>query len=395
MHQAVCRTHAQLDEEMALLIAMYPDEVVLEGRFLYFRLPPLDLELSFPPGFPQRGKPTLISVRGLTQEAVGAVISEYYTDSDSTEDGDNRGRLHELIQRVRELAEDDILQPPSPPSIHQSSSLDEDNPATRRVAAAEVYRLLPVSLEAAGFLRFGSSFVHAKLRCTIELHNPTECGATSDCVVATADGMDDEDLVQFIALELATNPTCVGFGTQLVKAVRDMRFMASEDADTDVSHSQGAPAPSTHGEVEERCRDKLPTPDALSAIIWPDGSRQINGERQLQLLTWGDSLLGKRSEKLRGVQFHVNAKLLNGRGGGADTKHNALQDSRILLNVADSLSSGRGLLLLSQTVRKIEEENLDCISVFCSKGRHRSVSLAVLLKVACYPQAGVRHLTIT
>ena len=50
------------------------------------------------------------------------------------------------------------------------------------------------------------------------------------------------------------------------------------------------------------------------------------------------------------------------------------QDGRITLNVASCLASER-LTMLQNTIRKIEEEDLHCVSVFCSKGRHRSVSL--------------------
>ena len=95
------------------------------------------------------------------------------------------------------------------------------------------------------------------------------------------------------------------------------------------------------------------------------------------------------------LQFNINAKPLTGYGGGANIRKNALQDRRIMLNVAASMSEGHGLRLLANAVRKIEQEDLKCISVFCAKGRHRSVSLATLLKLIYYPRATVTHLTIT
>jgi hypothetical protein len=45
-----------------------------------------------------------------------------------------------------------------------------------------------------------------------------------------------------------------------------------------------------------------------------------------------------------------------------------------MLNVASCLS-GERLPMLRSIIRKIEEEDLHCVSVFCTKGRHRSVSL--------------------
>jgi hypothetical protein len=64
------------------------------------------------------------------------------------------------------------------------------------------------------------------------------------------------------------------------------------------------------------------------------------------------------------------------------------------VNVASSMAEERGRLMLRQTVRKIEEEDLHTISTFCSKGRHRSVSAAVLLKLIYFPNATIEHLTI-
>ena len=50
-----------------------------------------------------------------------------------------------------------------------------------------------------------------------------------------------------------------------------------------------------------------------------------------------------------------------------------------MLNVASSLL-GERISMLKNTLRKIEEEDLHCISVFCTKGRHRSVSLVSIVR---------------
>ena len=129
-------------------------------------------------------------------------------------------------------------------------------------------------------------------------------------------------------------------------------------------------------------------------MIWGEG-RRIDETRELTLLTWGTDCLSRSSPKLCNAQFHVNAKLLNGRGGGADLSHNALDEPRVMLNVAQALAAGRGLVLLRGLVKKIEEGELKVISVYCSKGRHRSVSLAVLLSMVYYTSSTVRHLTLS
>ena len=133
---------------------------------------------------------------------------------------------------------------------------------------------------------------------------------------------------------------------------------------------------------------RMPTVDELVGV------GKVDTERELTIYTYGDKLKTKAALNQMGCQFHVNAKPLNGRGGGADTKQNALQDERIMRNVASSLCEGIGLVILQQTLAKVELEGLSCISIFCSKGRHRSVSMAELLRMQYYPNARVVHLTI-
>ena len=50
------------------------------------------------------------------------------------------------------------------------------------------------------------------------------------------------------------------------------------------------------------------------------------------------------------------------------------------------------LALLAAT--QVEHSNLSCISINCTKGRHRSVAAAEILKKTYYPNATVKHLTI-
>ena len=50
-------------------------------------------------------------------------------------------------------------------------------------------------------------------------------------------------------------------------------------------------------------------------------------------------------------------------------------------------AGGEGLEWLRRVVRAIEAEDLHCASVFCSQGRHRSVSAALILRSRYYPNA--------
>ena len=481
----------ELEEEMDLLSAMYPDECALSGKRLVFGpVDGLELELDLPPNFPLTGAPSLASVTGISAMDVVALLAELFGDGTSSGDGE-RARLFELIQRVRDAAAEgaDAAQPVPPPPAPQPSLAADDfdfeefcregdaelsalriategeavPPAKLRKkakqklakerAAAEMKAAaatggaghrqcaaggeggdegeqdeegsmwagmalgheeaallrtqLPPSLEAAGFTRYGEHcFMHEQEpHCVVEILalgvTPRAGVRRGAAVVATAGGVREEDLAEFVAMELAALRPAE-FGKQLLEGISMMRHMAGEAADASGEAEEGgggggggAPHQAGQLDFDERCRQKLPPPDEIHAHPrWADGALRIDAGRRLHIFTWGDALMKKAALKARKSQFDVNAKPLNGRGGGADTKHNALQDQRIMLNVAASLADDRGMTMLVQTLRKIEAEDLHCISVFCSKGRHRSVSMAVLLQMGYYPQATIEHLTI-
>ena len=248
------------------------------------------------------------------------------------------------------------------------------------------------------------------------------------CVEASSHSVSQEDLDEWLGLALpdtstttATNttntstngagaPDLSGFGLALITWVHDYRFCGQAGGDDDdggatADDDGGATAggggggdggrsgrgSNKMGATSEVDLSKLPTPAELGAAL---GGLIINEGRELTIMTWGDDLLSKAAVKARGAEKHFNAKPLEGRGGGADLKQNALEDSRIVRNVVSSMTFGIGARWLAGTVRQIEEGNLRCVSVFCSKGRHRSVSSAEILRARFYPKARVVHLTI-
>lgn len=281
----------------------------------------------------------------------------------------------------------------------------------RTRCATQFWQRVPATLEAAGFQRLGERSLTAQVghedssgawhsySAFVELSDPSERRgeSLSRCVAVSVDGFDDsESLAELVALEMAAHTDCAGLGARLLRAIEDMVYMAGDAADASVGAAASSSADKLIGDdFEGRALARLPSADEVSQQLWST-RRKIRADRPLHILTWGDAMLAKTSDKLKAANgFHINAKMLNGRGGGADTSQNALQDGRILLNVAESLCEGRGLLVLQQTLRKIEETDASCISVFCTKGRHRSVSLAELLHAKYYPHGVVRHLTIT
>mmetsp|Transcript_54545 Transcript_54545/g.65650 ORF Transcript_54545/g.65650 Transcript_54545/m.65650 type:complete len:390 (-) Transcript_54545:152-1321(-) len=386
---------AEIEEEMDLLSAIFPDECHLDGQRLIFGpVDGLELKLDLPPDFPQ-GVPRLSSVTGASTADMTALLSRMFlndTDSHSSSVSDDGEHVHlfEFLLSARDLAAAEA-------AVREGEDGLETESMVGNKEAALLCTQLPPSLEAAGFTRYGEHcFVHEQENCTVEMeppdpHNPVGRGSM---VLVTATGVGEEELAEFVAMELSVQ-RYAEFGSQLLEGVRMMRHMASDAADEDNDDDDGGrSAAGTQDDYDERCYAKLPTSEDIQIHPRWDQSLTIDPTRQLHIYTWGDALMKKTALKSRRSQFDINAKPLNGRGGGADTKRNALQDGRIRLNVAASMADDRGLTMLVQTLRKIEDEDLHVISVFCSKGRHRSVSMAVLLKMAYYPQATIEHLTI-
>jgi hypothetical protein len=254
---------------------------------------------------------------------------------------------------------------------------------------------IEASLHASGYDGYGNCFIHSEEpRCEVEIHVQEELGDLTCMVTVTAAGVGEDELARFVTMELAAGRPHE-FGAQVLEGVTNMLHMSGTEADASGGGGGAAAAAASSDDLLARAIEKMPSVEQVCVHPrWVDGQLGVKRDRQLHIYTWGDALMKKTALKSRKSQFDVNAKPLNGRGGGADTKQNALQDQRIMLNVAASLADARGLQLLVQTLQKIETEDLNTISVFCTKGRHRSVSLAVLLKERYYPAATVEHLTI-
>lgn len=295
----------------------------------------------------------------------------------------------------------------------------------RHMEAAELVQRLPAQLEACGFKNRGAYFEHSDPQvifgfqpCTLAYESviaAIKAGKKSlsppwrrgESIFASANALGeqgDTDLAELLALKLGEGefgPVNVpeDLCMALLKNVQDMIFHAGTNADAEEDDEESSDNAGDEalcpGGWEARCRAKLPGIDEQSQLIWPDGKMKINRDRELLVYTWGDKLMKVTAVKTckPPSQLDVNAKPLNGRGGGADLKQNALRDDRIVLNVASSLAEGDGARLLRNLLRRIEEDDLHCISVFCSKGRHRSVSLALLLQLY-YPHRQLKHLTI-
>lgn len=111
-------------------------------------------------------------------------------------------------------------------------------------------------------------------------------------------------------------------------------------------------------------------------------------DRPLVIYTWGRKLRKKQPDC---VQRNFNAAILNGKRKGVNLKKLDGRSEEVQGVVkkcklfADLMGSVQEL---------IERENLHIVAFNCSKGRHRSVAAAELLRQVAYPNAEIVHLEL-
>ena len=120
-------------------------------------------------------------------------------------------------------------------------------------------------------------------------------------------------------------------------------------------------------------------------IITP---KNFNKNRQLKIYTWGRAF---RKNKPDDSQCNFNATIINGRRKGINLKkYNGLSEE---VQYAVT-KSNRFPNFITMVLNKIEKDNLDIISINCTKGRHRSVTVAEYLKRRFYPESKIYHIEL-
>lgn len=223
------------------------------------------------------------------------------------------------------------------------------------------------SLLAAGFVREGWAWHHE---------------ATGTRVIEAADdgapevynsALRQADLDERSALAFAAS-AWDGFAQRLVRWITDA--IVQDGAAGTAADDEGEAPPDP--DAIDVGLSRLPTPEELGATT----------DRALTIWTWGDKVVNQAAlEQETGCTRHFNAKPLNGRGGGANLKYNATQDPRVVRNVCSSMLGAEGREWLRRVVAAIERTDEHRISVYCSQGRHRSVSAALILQSRYYPKA--------
>jgi len=263
------------------------------------------------------------------------------------------------------------------------------------------------SLEAAGFFRDGSQWTHTEHGITV-----IEGAGKDGLPYVMANGVADKDMEAWLdSWNFQTG--YLDFGGRLCAWVSDNIFMSSNKAepklncrDPDDAHDgeeyddddKGSDDDWDHYEPLKHYLDRLPNVAQIQDAL-KQAKIDINFEearhRDLLIYTWGDKKNMSKagvSQKYRKPKLHINAKPLNGRGGSC--RKNAVEDERIVKRVASSMQKDDAKWLVDR-VEEIEKYGGNCFSIFCSKGRHRSVSAAIILKKVLYPNAKLKHLTIS
>lgn len=115
---------------------------------------------------------------------------------------------------------------------------------------------------------------------------------------------------------------------------------------------------------------------------------KIDKNRKLLIYTWGRAV---RKSLPFDSQHNFFAGQLNGRGHGVDLRRMNGKFEEIQIVVSNC---GRFYDFMLEMLKKIETKNLSVISIYCTKGRHRSVAAAELLKKYYYADATIKHLDI-
>eukprot|EP00944_MAST-04C_sp_MAST-4C-sp1_P002565 g2565.t1 len=215
------------------------------------------------------------------------------------------------------------------------------------------------------------------------IHNPLHTVP----IEISAVGVEQEDIDEWLNLFLMhyTMSSSDLLLNSLVKWIKG--YLVLGDANGSVDANIRARKQPGYFVPEEYTLEKLPPVEAMEKLI----EHSIETGRKLHIITWGDKKARKCNIAQMGAEAHFNAKPLDGRGGGADLKLNATQDPRIVRNVVQSMTSGVGAMWLERAIKKIEQSDLHCISIFCAQGRHRSTSSALILKAKYYPNATLEH----
>ena len=115
----------------------------------------------------------------------------------------------------------------------------------------------------------------------------------------------------------------------------------------------------------------------------------VKSDRNLQIVVWGRKIRDKVPSNFK-IEHNFNACVLHGKKQGIDWRNDARDpDVRMAVMTGKSFYE-----FIDMMINVIERNNLQRISVNCAKGRHRSVTCAIVLKEYYYPLAEIIFLEL-
>jgi hypothetical protein len=114
-----------------------------------------------------------------------------------------------------------------------------------------------------------------------------------------------------------------------------------------------------------------------------------NPDRQIKIYTYG---IAMRQHKPDDSQRNWFVGTITTRPKGVDLRKYNGRSAEVQAGI---VADNKFNPIMSSIIDAVETDNLQVISIACTKGRHRSVAIAELLKRWFYPNAQVIHLTIS
>lgn len=111
-------------------------------------------------------------------------------------------------------------------------------------------------------------------------------------------------------------------------------------------------------------------------------------DRQLTILTWGTAIM---NHKPSASQRNFFVGVITTRKRGVNLKKHNGKSEEIQVGI---MADPKFPALINNIVNEVEEHDLKVISISCTKGRHRSVAMAEIVKKYIYPNAQIQHLTL-
>jgi len=298
----------------------------------------------------------------------------------------------DVFIRKTEAADENTNPKSTPATTEASASSASSTPAPAAAAAAATPNPIEninifqngtflKALLDAGFENYGNNiYVHSKTGRGVTIEQDLDLPGM---LSVSCDGLHFEDVCEFLRLELVAIFTTENEDARIV-SIRTFPRRILDWARANVDAGLGFIE-------DEDDDDNLPPEDDDFSIETQYLSKDIkfDANRKIAIYTWGRALLKAAPPQ---AEVNFNAAVLNGRGRGINLKKN----NGLSIEIQSQVSKCSLFpVWMEMVIGKVEKENLHAISINCTKGRHRSVAAAELLKKLFYRNAVIHHVTIS